>query len=103
MDDENNDVRAPIAWGDMGAITLMAGVGIFTLWLIGDMLLGGHPLGILFGTGQERPTISAPPTQEEIRATPMHLDPGEVRIFVPSKPKMPPPKAKSQGIAETPH
>ena len=102
MDDESDD-RAPIAWGDMGAIAIMAGVGIFTLWLIGDMLLGGHPLGLLFGTGREQPAVSAPPTQEEIRATPMHLDPGEVRVFVPTKPKTPPAKPKSQGTAETPH
>jgi hypothetical protein len=99
MTDEDDD-RAPIAWGDLGAIVIMAGVGIFTLWLIGDMLLGGHPLGLLFGTGQQQ-TVAAP-TPEEIRNTPMHLDPGEVRIFVPSKPKTPPVKPKKPENTETP-
>ena len=99
MKDEDDD-RMPIAWGDVGAITLMAGVGAFTLWLIGDMLFGGHPLAMLFGTGQ--PQAQMAPTPEEIRNTPMHLAPGEVRLFVPSKPKTPPTKPKSQGNAETP-
>lgn len=101
MQDEDDD-RMPIAWGDMGAIVIAAGVGLLTLWLIGDMVLGGHPLGVLFGTGQEQPSVPAPPTAEEIRNTPMHLDPGEVRLFVPTKPKTPPAKPKSQGNTETP-
>ncbi len=94
MTNEDDD-RMPIAWGDMGAIVIMAGVGLFTLWLIGDMVLGGHPLGILFGTGQEQAAFAAQPTPEEIRDTPMHLEKGEVRIFLPSKPKNPPPKPKN--------
>jgi len=96
----DDDDRAPIAWGDVGAITLMAGVGIFTLWLIGDMLFGGHPLAVLFGGGQQQ--VEKGPTPEEIRNTPMHLAPGEVRVFLPSKPKTPPAKPKTQGTAETP-
>ena len=93
MDDEDDD-RVPIAWGDMGAIVIAVGIGALTLWLIGDMLLGGHPLAVLFGTGQKE--IVAAPTPEEIRSTPMHLDPGEVRInLAPAKPKNPPPKPKS--------
>ena len=85
MKDEDDD-RVPIAWGDMGAITLLASVGIFTLWLIGDMLLGGHPLAMLFGTGQQQ--AQKGPTPEEIRNTPMTLAPGEVRInMAPTKPK----------------
>jgi hypothetical protein len=91
MDDKDDD-RVPIPWGDMGAIVIAAGVGLFTLWLIGDMLLGGHPLAILFGSGKGQ-AVSAPPTPEEVRNAPMHLDPGEVRInMAPSKPKKPPPK-----------
>jgi hypothetical protein len=101
MDDDNDD-RVPFAWGDVGALVLAAGVAAGTLWLIGDMLIGGHPLGILFGAGQKPSAVSAPPTAEEIRNTPMHLDPGEVRLFVPTKPKTPPAKPKSQGTAETP-
>jgi hypothetical protein len=90
MEDDND--RVPIAWGDMGALVLAAGVSIFTLWLIGDMLFGGHPLAILFGGGRE-PAVSAGPTPEEIKKAPMHLDPGEVRIdMAPAKPKKPPPK-----------
>ncbi|MEI9931301.1 MAG: hypothetical protein WDM89_12355 [Rhizomicrobium sp.] len=100
MDDEDDD-RVPIAWGDIGALVLAVGVAIGTLWLIGDMLLGGHPLGVLFGSGQQR-AASQSPTPEEIRSTPMHLDPGEVRIFLPSKPKAPLVKPKSQGNTETP-
>jgi hypothetical protein len=92
--DEDDD-RVPFAWGDIGALILAAGVAVCTLWLIGDMLIGGHPLGVLFATGQ-KPAASAGPTPEEIRATPMHLDSGEVRInMTPAKPKKPPPKPKN--------
>jgi len=87
--EEDND-RVPIAWGDMGALVLAAGVSIFTLWLIGDMLLGGHPLAAFFPPS--KPAVSAGPTEEELRNTPMHLAPGEVRIAMPPKPKKPPPK-----------
>jgi hypothetical protein len=95
MDDEADD-RVPIAWGDMGALVLAAGVAVGTLWLIGDMLLGGHPLGILFGGGRGQ-TVSAPaPTPEEIRRAPMTLAPGEVRIdMAPAKPKKPPSEPKN--------
>ena len=90
---EEDDDRMPIAWGDVGAITIMAGVGALTLWLIGDMLLGGHPLAALIP--KAAPETAQAPTAEEQRNTPMHLEKGEVRIFLPSKPKNPPPKPKN--------
>jgi len=91
MTDDEDDSRVPIPWGDMGALVLAAGTSIFALWLIGDMLLGGHPLATLFP--QSEPA-AAPiqPTEAELRNAPMHLAPGEVRIIVPPKPKNPPPK-----------
>lgn len=89
MNEEDED-RVPIAWGDMGAIVLAAGVAVLTLWLIGDMMLGGHPLAALFPPS--RPDAASGPTEQEIRAAPMHLEPGEVRVYVPAKPKKPSPK-----------
>ncbi|HTT98738.1 MAG TPA: hypothetical protein VMF58_11865 [Rhizomicrobium sp.] len=89
MTDEDDD-RVPIAWGDVGAITIMAGVAIFTLWLIGDLMLGGHPLDAFIP--KPAPQTAQAPTAEEQRNTPMHLEKGEVRIFLPSKPKTPPQK-----------
>ena len=91
MEDEDDD-RVPIAWGDMGAIFIAAGVGLLTLWLIGDMLLGGHPLAALFPKGQSPAATSTGPTEEELRNAPMQLAPGEVRITIRPKPKKPPPK-----------
>ena len=92
MDDEADD-RMPIAWGDMGALVLAAGVAAGTLWLIGDMLLGGHPLAAFFP--QSPPQAAQAPTAEEQRSTPMHLEKGEVRIFLPAKPKPLPQKPKN--------
>jgi len=91
MEDEDDD-RMPIAWGDMGAIALAAGVSLFTLWLIGDMLLGGHPLAAFFPQAAKPAASSSGPTEEELREAPMHLAPGEVSIAIPPKPKNPPPK-----------
>jgi hypothetical protein len=85
MDDDRDD-RMPIAWGDMGALVLAGGASLFALYLIGMMLLGGHPLAALFSPSQHQGP--AAPTAEEIRDTPMHLEPGEVRIdMAPAKPK----------------
>ncbi|HWA04802.1 MAG TPA: hypothetical protein VG819_14875 [Rhizomicrobium sp.] len=94
MTEDPDDTRVPIAWGDMGALVLAAGASLFALWLIGTMLLGGHPLAALFGPTRHQ---AAPaPTAEEIRNTPMHLEPGEVRIDIapakPKPPKNPPPE-----------
>jgi hypothetical protein len=90
---KDDDDRVPIAWGDMGAITIMAGVGLFTLWLIGDLMLGGHPLDAFIPKAV--PETAQAPTAEEQRNTPMHLEKGEVRIFLPAKPKTPPQKPKN--------
>jgi hypothetical protein len=90
--EDGDDDRMPIAWGDMGAIALAAGVSLFTLWLIGDMLFGGHPLAALFSQAPKPEAASAAPTEEELRNAPMHLAPGEVRITIRPKPKNPPPK-----------
>ena len=92
MKDEDDD-RMPIPWGDVGAITIMAGFGVFTLWLIGDMMFGGHPLADLIP--KPAPQAAQMPTAEEQRNTPMHLEKGEVRIFLPTKPKTPPQKPKN--------
>ena len=58
----DEDDRVPVAWGDVGALVLAAGVAVCTLWLIGDMLLGGHPLAAFFPpAAQQAPqTPSAP-------------------------------------------
>jgi hypothetical protein len=92
MNDEDDD-RVPVAWGDVGALVLAAGVAVGTLWLIGDMLFGGHPLAAFFP--KAAPQAAQAPTAEEQRNTPMHLEKGEVRIFLPAKPKTPPQKPKN--------
>jgi hypothetical protein len=89
---EDKDDRVPIAWGDMGALALAAGVSLLTLWLIGDMLLGGHPLAAFFPPAANPAASSKGPTEEELRNAPMQLAPGEVRIIIRPKPKNPPPK-----------
>ena len=91
MTDDEDDGPLRVPWGDMGALILAAGTSIFTLWLIGDMLLGGHPLAALFPP--PKPAASPGPTEEELRNAPMQLAPGEVRIAIPPKPKKPPPKS----------
>jgi hypothetical protein len=89
MNDEADD-RVPFAWGDVGALMLAGVVAAGTLWLIGDMLFGGHPLAAFFP--KSPPQTAQAPTAEEQRNSPMHLEKGEVRIFLPSKPKpLPPP------------
>jgi hypothetical protein len=93
MDDDDDD-RVPVAWGDVGALVLAAGVAVGTLWLIGDMLLGGHPLAAFFPATTQQAAAPAGPTAEELRNTPMHLDPGEVRMNLAPPPKKPPPKPK---------
>jgi len=85
MDDED-DYRPPVHWGDMGGIAIAGAMSLFGLYLIVDMLLGGHPLAPFFA-------VSRPATESE---PPMTLAPGEVRIHISpknaQKPKKPAPK-----------
>jgi hypothetical protein len=83
MEDDRDGARIPVAWGDMGALALAGGASLFALFLIGDMLMGGHPLEALFPA----PRAAATPSEQDLRNAPMRLAPGEVRIFIPSKPE----------------
>lgn len=77
MDDEADD-KPPRDWGDLGAIFIAAGCSTFALWLIVDMLLGGHPLAMLF---RELPRPAAPAlTQAQWNEKKFTTVPGEVVI-----------------------
>lgn len=76
-DDDDND-RPPFQWGDFGALVLAGGFSLFGLYLIADMMMGGHPLAILFQKPKEEPVAQRPLTQDEIRKIPFHAEPGEV-------------------------
>jgi hypothetical protein len=90
MDDEEDTYVPRIAWGDVSAIFIAGCFSLFCIGLIVYMLLGGHPLAGIIGRANDDSATSAPqPTQAEV---PMHLAPGEVRVFVPPKAKKPPPK-----------
>lgn len=88
MEKDRDDTRVPIAWGDMGALLLAGGASLFALFLIGDMLMGGHPLSALFPAQR----AAAPPSEQDLRNAPMRLAPGEVRVYIPAKAKKAPPK-----------
>jgi len=90
MKDDEDDYTPPIAWGDLSAIFVAGCFSLFCLGLIVYMLLGGHPLAGIIGRMDDN-SAAAPqePTQAEV---PMHLERGEVRVFVPPKAKKPPPK-----------
>jgi hypothetical protein len=70
-------------------------VALCTLWLIGDMLIGGHPLAAFFPPASTPQAAATGPTEEELRNAPMHLAPGEVRIALPPRTRNPPPKPKN--------
>lgn len=74
--DEDDDRRPFFHWGDFGALALASGFSLFGLYLIVDMLFGGHPLAILF---QEPPKqAAAAPSEAEWRSAPFHAEKGEV-------------------------
>jgi len=79
MDDESDDVRPPIHWGDFGALVLAGAFSLLGLYLIGDMLLGGHPLAALFQPPAHQSQTQVP-TEAEQMAAPFHAQPGEVVI-----------------------
>jgi hypothetical protein len=99
--DEEDDYRPPRHWGDYGALLLAGGVAAFTLYLIGFMFFGGHPLAMLFHE-QPQQTQPAVPSEQEQLAAPFHTEPGEVVLSTrtmtpvgpaktrPAKPKAPP-------------
>jgi hypothetical protein len=90
MDDDEDDYVPRIAWGDLSAIVVAGCFSLLCLGLIGYMLLGGHPLaGLIGGMNTANTAAQEQPSQAE---TPMHLAPGEVRVFIPPKTKKPPPK-----------
>ena len=90
MDDEEDDYAPPIAWGDLSAIVVAGCFSLLCLGLIVYMIFGGHPLAGLIG--QVTSANTAAPQQPSQADIPMHLAPGEVRVFMPPKTKKPPPK-----------
>jgi len=93
MNDDQDDVRPPVHWGDFGALILAGGFSLFGLYLIGDMLLGGHPLAVLFGT-PARQTHQPVPSEAEQMAAPFHAQPGEVVISTKTMSSVKPTKTK---------
>jgi len=90
MDDEEDDYAPGIAWGDLSAIAVAGCFSLLCLGLIVYMIFGGHPLAGLIGQVTSANTAAQhQPSQADV---PMHLAPGEVRVFIPSKTKKPPPK-----------
>ncbi len=99
--DEDDDTKPPRHWGDFGALFLAGGFSLFGLYLIVDMISGGHPLGILFqkppAQTQQSQQVQVP-SEEEQRAAPFNAEPGEVvlstKTMTPIK-RPAPPKPKS--------
>lgn len=78
MDDDDKDSRPPIHWGDFGALLLAGAFSLFGFYLVVDMLLGGHPLAILF---REPPKQAARKlTEADWRDKKFTTAPGEVII-----------------------
>jgi hypothetical protein len=78
--DEEDDHRPPVHWGDFGALILAGGFSLFALYLVADLLLGGHPMAVLFRKPPEQTQTQQVqvPSEEEQRAAPFHTEPGEV-------------------------
>jgi hypothetical protein len=76
MDDED-DYKPPFHWGDMGALLLAGAFSLFGLYLAVDLMLGGHPLAILF---REPPKQEAAAPAQPAADVPFHALPGEVVI-----------------------
>jgi hypothetical protein len=100
MNEDDDDRRPPIHWGDFGALFLAGGFSLFGLYLVGDMLLGGHPMAILFrappAQTQAQPQV---PSEQEQMAAPFQTQPGEVvlstKTMTPVKhPVQPKPKGE---------
>jgi p-aminobenzoyl-glutamate transporter AbgT len=90
MDDEEDDYVPRIALGDVSAIAVAGCFSLLCLGLIVYMIFGGHPLAGLIGQVTSANTAAQQqPSQADV---PMHLAPGEVRVFIPSKTKKQPPK-----------
>ncbi len=75
--DEEDDYKPPRHWGDFGALFLAGGFSLFGLYLIVVLMLGGHPLAVLFRKPPEQ-TQPAVPSEQEQMAAPFHAEPGEV-------------------------
>jgi hypothetical protein len=103
MDEEKDDYRPPVHWGDFGALILAGGFSLFGLYLVGDMLFGGHPLAVLF---QKPPAQAEPvqvPSEAEQRAAPFHTEPGEVVLSTKTMtPVKRPAPAKPKDAPHTP-
>jgi hypothetical protein len=82
-DDDDKDARGPssIHWGDMGALALAGGFSLFGIYLCVDMVLGGHPLAVLFRKAPEQKAAQRPLSDEEVRALPFHAARGETVIL----------------------
>lgn len=77
MEDDDN-YRPPRHWGDFGALVLAGGFSLFGLYLVVDLLMGGHPLAVLF---RAPPQQEAPkPTEADWRDKKFTTAPGEVVI-----------------------
>jgi Domain of unknown function (DUF6438) len=76
MEDDDNDLRAPVHWGDMGALVLAGGFSLLGLALVLTMLFGGHPLAVLFQEAPKPPPRAL--TQEDWNRKTFTTEPGEI-------------------------
>jgi len=100
--DEEDDYKPPRHWGDYGALFLAGGFSLFGLYLIVNMISGGHPLAVLFRKPPEQ-AQPAIPSEEEQRAAPFHAEPGEVVLSTKTLTPIAPAKAKPAKPKAAPH